>query len=432
MEEYSDLPRAARDLLWMPSVQGGRYLPDQHLIVASKTEFGVKDIQGRHFLDLNSGLWHISFGYSHPALMAAARHAVDLIPATSMFRRVHEPALAVATRLSERLPDHRFFFGCTGSDAADTAMRIASSYRRSKGNRGDIFAAVRGGYHGVTYGAMSVMGIESYRPASADPVPHVILPRVQENSDTNWSAQIDEIFAKTGERLAGVFVEVIQGSGGIIPLSSEYLRALRKKCDDYDTLLIVDEVATGIHRTGPFLASSEIGIRGDLTILSKALTGGFGALSVVAAQGRVFEVINASPTESRLAGFTQGGHPVACQVAAAVLEYVETADFLGILGQGSQVLSDRVPRLADHPVVARVTGRGHMWGIQVDPEQIDHLGGVGAFIEKSTRVGLDNGALLHPLASGTIPFMPPLVAPGPILEDMTARLSTILDSLLAI
>jgi adenosylmethionine-8-amino-7-oxononanoate aminotransferase len=429
VDEGYDLSAAASELLWMPSVQGGRYLPDRHLIVTGKTDYGVRDIHGRTYLDLNSGLWHISFGYNHPVLMSAAHKAVEQIPATSMFRRVHEPALSVAVRLAERLPEHRFFFGCSGSDAGDTAMRMASAYRRAKGREGDLFATVRGGYHGVTYAAMSVMGIESYRGAGATSIPHVVLPRVEEDADAEWSAGLDRTFAATGNSLTAVFVEVIQGSGGIIPLSCDYLRALRKKCDDYDVPLVVDEVATGVHRTGPFLASSDVGIRGDMTIMSKALTGGFGALSVVAAHNRVFETINAEPAQSRVAGFTQGGHPAACQIAAAVLDYTETPEFLSLVSDGGRFLADQVPALAGHPIVDRVTGRGHMWGVQLHPGHLERLGGADGFVEKATRAGLHHGVLLHPLASGTIPFMPPIVAPEPVLADMAGQLGRVLDAL---
>jgi adenosylmethionine-8-amino-7-oxononanoate aminotransferase len=431
MEANDDLSRAASDLLWMPSVRGGRYLPDRHLIVTSTTDFGVRDVHGRHYLDLNSGLWHISFGYTNRVLLAAARNAVEHVPATSMFRRIHEPALAVAVRLSERFPDHRFFYGCTGSDAADTAMRIASAYRHATGREGDLFASVQGGYHGVTYAAMSVMGIESYRGTGITLTPHVVLPRVEEDVAIDWSADIDRTFAAIGDRLTAVFVEVIQGSGGIIPLSADYLRALRKKCDDYDALLIVDEVATGVYRTGSFLASSDVGIRGDMTILSKALTGGFAALSVVAAQNRIFEAINADPTVSRLAGFTQGGHPTACHVAAAVLDYVGTPEFLSAADKGAVFLADWMPSLSAHPVVDRVTGRGHMWGIQIRRDDIERLGGADSFVIKATRAGLDHGALLHPLASGTIPFMPPISASVPVLQEMADRLGVILDSFIS-
>jgi adenosylmethionine-8-amino-7-oxononanoate aminotransferase len=431
MEAHDYLSKAASDLLWMPSVKGGRYLPDRHLIVASTTDFGVCDIRGRHYLDLNSGLWHVSFGYAHHVLVTAAHDAVEHIPATSLFRRVHEPALAVATRLSERLPDYRFFFGCTGSDAADTAMRIASAYRRAKGRKEDLFATVEGGYHGVTYAAMSVMGIEGYRGADVACPPRVVLPRIQEDADPDWPARIDGAFAAIGDQLTAVFVEVIQGSGGIIPLSAEYLRTLRKKCDDRDALLIVDEVATGVHRAGSFLASSDVGLQGDMIILGKALTGGFGALSVVAVQNRLFEEINVDGAVSRLAGFTQGGHPAACHVAAALLDYVRTPEFLSALDQGASFLANRMPSLAGHPAVHQVTGRGHMWGVQLRPDHIERLGGTDAFIGKTTRAGLDHGALLHPLASGTIPFLPPVVAPRSVLLEMVGRLSTTLDSLLS-
>jgi adenosylmethionine-8-amino-7-oxononanoate aminotransferase len=419
----------APDLVWMPSVRGGRFRPGHHVIVASAKAFHVSDHAGHRYLDLNSGLWHISFGYDHPVLTAAAHAAIDEVAATSMFRRLHQPAVGLAARLTERFADHRFFFGCSGSDAADTAMRIASMYRQATGRKGDLFGTVAGAYHGVTYAGRSLLGIESYRGGDTGVVQRIVLPRVEEGTAGSWVTELDHLFATSGHRLTAVFVEVVQGSGGIIPLVADYLRAIRKRCDVYDALLVVDEVATGLHRTGPFLASHVVDIRGDITILGKALTGGFGPLSVVAVQDRVFEAVNADPRLSRLGGFTQGGHPIGCRVAEAVLEYVDRPEFLDVVHTGAIHLAKLLGGLRDHPVVDRITGRGHMWGIQIRAEDVARLGGPDAFIDRASRAAMDHGALIHPLASGTIPVMPALVAPAEVLSDMVARLAAALDSL---
>ena len=336
----------ATELLWMPSQRGGRYRPEEQLIAASAHGYSVRDTNGVEYLDLNSGLWHVSFGYSHPVVVGAAQRALTELAATSLFRRLHEPALDLAVRLAEELPDTRFFLGCTGSDAIDSAIRIASAYGRAKGENRDVFASVVGGYHGATRAAMSVMGIAEYRPSTSDAEDHLLLPAP---TRPDWAGQLEEIFDRRGQSMAAVFVEVVQGSGGVVPLPADYLDALRRLCDRHDVLLVMDEVATGVHRTGPFLAGDDVGVRGDLTILGKAITGGFAPLSVVAVQCRVFNVVTRSPDPVRLAGFTQGGHPVACAIAAAILDHVRTDEFRETSAAGRAALASGIEPLRSTP-----------------------------------------------------------------------------------
>lgn len=388
---------------------------------------------GRTFLDANSGLWHLSLGYRPTAIEPAVLEALNELGGSSLFRRSH----VWAERLVETLADlvalsaPRFFFGTSGSEASDIAMRIALAYGHKNGR--DTFAFIPGAYHGVSLGPLSLMGLEGYRNGVMTPVSAIALPPIAEweRDSAGCAETIAGIFSSCGAKMAAVFVEFIQGSGGMSLLPPEYASFLAEVARTHSALLVLDEVATGVYRTGPFLAFGSSHVPdADMIVLGKGLTSGIAALSVVGVAERVWRRVLDDPDTARVAGSTHAGNPVACAAAQATLEYLAHPETAMLRAETARHLADALRGLAKVGCVARVTGMGHMWGIAVSTPARTAIESRGhTFVDAVTRLGLDEGVLLHPLSIGVIPVVPALTISPDEVDILRDRLNAVLQHL---
>ena len=380
---------------WQHALMDNYGTPALALVRGSGTE--VWDADGRRYLDLVSGVAVNALGHAHPAVVAAVTEQVAKLGHVSNFF-VHEPVLRLAERLQELLdvPDARVIFGNSGAEANEAAFKIA---RRT--GRPHIVAA-QGAFHGRTMGALALTGQQPKR-APFEPLP----PGVSHVPYGDVAALDAAVDADT----AAVVLEPILGEAGVIVPPEGYLRAAREITADRGALLVLDEVQTGIGRTGAWFAHQAVGIVPDVVTLAKGLGGGLpiGACIGIGAAGRLLE-----PGQH---GSTFGGNPVCCAAALAVLDTIAAPGLLDHVQRVGKEIATGIEALG-HPLVTDVSGVGLMIGVGLGAP-------VSAVVSAAAR---DGGFLLNNAVPDRLRIIPPLVLTEGQARAFLAALPAILDA----
>ena len=345
------------------------------------------DADGRRYLDFGSGIAVVGLGHRHPAPLAAAHAQLDrLWHASNLFGT--EPAPALAERLSERFGGAQAFFCNSGAEAIEAALKYA---RLATGRSGIV--ALEGSFHGRTTGALSATG----QPAKRTPF-EPLLAGVR-FARANDLASLD---AAVGPDTGLILLEPVQGEGGVRPLDPEFVAAAAA----YDALLCLDEIQTGVGRTGTFFAWEQLGVRPDLVVLAKGLANGLpiGALLVADQVAGAF-----SPGHH---GSTFGGNPVSCAAASAVLDVVDDDLLANVRAQGKRLRAG----LAALPGLDDVRGAGLLVGADTQPPAAD-----------VAAAALELGLVVLTAGEHVLRVAPPLVV-GP--DEVDAALA-ILEEVLA-
>jgi acetylornithine/N-succinyldiaminopimelate aminotransferase len=303
----------------------------------------VWDDEGRSYLDFGGGIAVTSVGHIHPAVTAAAHDQLDrLWHASNLYWT--EPMLRLAAILSDRLGGGRAFFCNSGAEANEAAIKLA---RKATGRAGIV--ALEGGFHGRTLGALSVTGQASKREGFGPLIPGAVF------APPNDVEALERVVSP-GKDIALVLLEPVLGEGGVIPLEREFARAAAEIAREVGALLCVDEVQTGLGRTGTFFAFEQLGIEPDLVTLAKGLANGL-PIGALLARDSAPSGLTAGDH-----GSTFGGNPVTCAAACAVLETIDDALLGRIRARGAQLTAG----LASLPGVAEVRGRGLLLGVRLD------------------------------------------------------------------
>lgn len=342
----------------------------------------VWDVDGREYLDFVAGIAVSSLGHAHPAIVAAVTAQVARLAHTSNLA-MHEPGIALAERLVDLLGvPARVFFANSGAEANEGALKLARRYGQENGARVEIVATI-GSFHGRTLGALSVTGNAAKREPF-EPLPGPV-------SFVDYG-DVDALRSAVSARTAAVIVEPTLGEGGVVVPPAGYLTAAREVCDRTGALLIVDEVQSGIGRTGHWFASLAEGIRPDVITLAKGLGGGLpiGACIGVGAAGELF-----APGDH---GSTFGGNPIACAAALAVLTTIADDGLLEHVKRVGEHLGAGLADL-DGPVVSHARGCG-LWRALVLTGP--HAGAVEAAARR-------RGLLVNAVKPDVVRLVPPLV-----------------------
>jgi acetylornithine aminotransferase len=363
----------------------------------------VWDIDGNEYLDFVAGIAVSSLGHAHPAVVAAVSAQVGRLAHTSNLY-MHEPGVRLAERLVDLLGlPARVFFANSGAEANECALKLARRYGNANG-RTEIVATV-GGFHGRTLGALSVTGNATKR-VPFEPLPGPVTFVAYGDADA--------LRAAVGPQTAAVFVEPTLGEGGVVPSPTGYLRAVREACDAAGALLVVDEVQSGIGRTGHWFAStgdgSVEGVRPDVITLAKGLGGGLpiGACLGIGAVGELF-----APGDH---GSTFGGNPVSCAAALAVIDTITNQHLLDSVKRVGEHLARGLDAI-DSPLVTGNRGSG-LW------RALTLTGPHAGAIEAAAR---EQGLLVNAVKSDVIRLAPPLIVTESDVDAALPRLQAALE-----
>lgn len=414
---------SAYERVWAPSVDHGVYEPELHVTLRSGQGVWAETTAGQRLLDANAGLWHLSLGYAATDVVNAATESLRRLGGTALLRRLHVEVDPLIELLVQQLApmDAVFFFATSGSEAVDAALRIAVADGSTR-DRIEV-AYLSGAYHGVSLGPLGLNSSSRYRSGAPPALPGVELPSPAEwaLAPDDCAARVEAAFRAHGARLAAVIFEPVQCVAGIVEVPREYQRLLARMAEEHGCLLIVDEVSTGVFRTGKFLASA---VSPDLVILAKGLTGGLSPMSVVAVARHVADRVRSSAPAHRLPGSTQAGDPIGCACATAVLQHCATPAFTKLRSCTAEALQQELQALAHEPAVDEVRGTGHLWGIRV---RRDLAESAASFIRRFSKLGLAAGLLLHPLSAGVIPVVPALNITEVEVRELGSRLRAVLS-----
>ena len=340
------------------------------------------DAAGRAILDGISSWWCVNLGHRHPRLVAAARAQLDVLDQSILGGLSHPGAIRLAERLAAVTPGGlaRTFFASDGASAVEAALKMALQYWSNLGRpERHRFVSLADGYHGDTLGAVGVGYVEafhrSFRPAVIPSLkaesphcfhcPHGLRP---EHCDLPCFASMERVVRENRQHLAAAIVEPIcQGAAGMRIYPPEYLRRLRRLCDECDVLLIADEIAVGFGRTGRLFACEHAGICPDILCLGKALTGGLLPLSATVVTDRIYDAFRSPPGEDRTFyhGHTTCGSPITTAVALAVLDVFEEERILDRAQPAMDALAGGIARLAELPCVHETACLGMASSVEI-------------------------------------------------------------------
>ncbi|AZY53162.1 adenosylmethionine--8-amino-7-oxononanoate transaminase [Bordetella avium] len=350
--------------IWLPYAQMKTAPQPLPVIATQGSRLTLAD--GRRLIDGVASWWTACHGYNHPHIAQAVTRQLQDMPHVMFGGLTHEPALTLAARLSASVGLERVFYTDSGSVAVEVAMKMALQYWLNQGGRRQRFLAFRGGYHGDTFGTMAVCDPDEgmharFRGMLAD---HLIadLPR-----DEMSLQVLRALLERHAAELAGILVEpLVQGAGGMLMHDPEVLRRLRALADEFDLLLIFDEIFTGFGRTGTMYAFEQAGIRPDIITLSKALTGGTLPLAATVASARVFEgFLSDDPDHALMHGPTFMANALACAAANASLDLFEREPRLAQVRAIEAGLRAGLAPCAELPWVAQVRVLGAIGAVEL-------------------------------------------------------------------
>jgi acetylornithine aminotransferase/acetylornithine/N-succinyldiaminopimelate aminotransferase len=371
------------------------------LVISHGTGARVYDLGGRAYLDFLAGIAVNSLGYNHPRIVRVLlEQGQRMIHCSNLFYHPYQGSLA--RRLAEISGMSRVFFTNSGTEAIEGALKIARAYAHKHGQADkSIILTLKNSFHGRTLGALSITAQEKYQAPFRPLVPDV---QILEHFTV---PALEKAFTR---RICAVVLEPIQGEGGVVPVPQEFLRAARILCDKYDALLILDEIQSGMGRTGKYFAFQYYGVQPDLVTVAKSLAAGY-PLGAILGAARVAESLQ--PGEH---GTTFGGGPLACRLALEVLDVIQQDGLLQRVSELGDYLVQGLKRLAiHHKSMGEIRGLGLMIGVE--------MGGIAKTVVDRL---LKRGVLANAAHETVLRLLPPFV----ITQDDVDEFLSILDAVL--
>jgi adenosylmethionine-8-amino-7-oxononanoate aminotransferase len=374
-ERDSSLQELAKRHLWMHFTRMGAYADAEVPIIARGEGAYVFDEHGKRYLDGLSALFCVNAGHGRAELGDAAAAQVRELDFYISWSYAHPRAIELATRLASLAPGdlNRVFFTSGGSEAVESAVKLARAYHLQTGNpRKTKFITREVAYHGTTLGALSATGIPQLRTPFEPLVPGGIhVPntnsyRWPEERDQLWAADAieEKILFENPDTVAAVILEPLQNAGGSIPPQEGYFQRVREICDRHNVLLVSDEVICAFGRLGHYFGCERYGYQPDIVTMAKALTSAYVPMGGMIVSDQVYEPF-AEGKEMFVHGFTFGGHPVAAAVAMANLDVFEREDLCGHVREHEGEFTEMLEGLMDIPIVGHVRGDGYFHSIEL-------------------------------------------------------------------
>tara|TARA_B100001123_G_C15283972_1_gene1014975 strand:+ start:845 stop:2212 length:1368 start_codon:yes stop_codon:yes gene_type:complete len=398
------------------------------------------DANGDRFIDGLSGLWNNTAGNGRTELADAAhQQMIDLAYSSGYTGSSNPRAIELAERLAAiTYPNiNHFFFTSGGGESTDSNIKMARYYwkLKNKPNKTKVISRIWG-YHGVTLAAMCATGINSYWPMFEPRIPgfvHIPCPDPYRYQSDDESVSVGvaaanelekAILAEGADSVAMFIAEPVQGAGGVIVPPDDYFPRIREICDQYEVLLVSDEVITGFGRTGTMFGLEHWGVKPDLIQYAKAITSGYFPLGGIGVSDEIAQTMEESG-KPWMHAYTYSAHPTGCAVALAMLDIIEGEDFPGQAKQkGKQLLDGLRSALSDHPHVGDIRGLGMMCAVEYvkDPttgEMFPPEDGIGARIHDETVAR----GMFSRVRGDVYALAPPIVTEEKTLDDMVGILA---------
>ncbi len=425
--EVADYVQRGLDHLW---IHNTNYLdlakPDGMVILAEGNGIRLTDVQGKTYIDAMSGLWVVNAGHGRKELAQVAAEQMGRLAYVNTFAYTTPAAIDLASKLAEITPEgiERFFFVNSGSEAVETAIKMAQQWHYLNGGKKRTkIIARRGSYHGSTMGALSVNGAQYASRVPFEPLsPNArFMPGINcyrcpyektyPECNVFCARSYEQLIQfEKPETIAAIIAEPISTANGAFVPWAEYWQTLRELCDKYGILLIADEVINGFGRTGKWFGIDHYGITPDLMTTAKGLSSGYAPIACVMTTRKVADLFAADKKNTFTHGITFGTHPVACAVALANVEILERENLVDNSARTGAYLMDRLKEVQSrHPIVGDVRGIGLMLQVELVKDRETKEPFTEAD-DMQTKIGgrlKDRGLLCR--AGNAISIAPPLV-----------------------
>ncbi|RSM77341.1 aspartate aminotransferase family protein [Kibdelosporangium aridum] len=446
--DAADLARSASEHLWMHFTRHSTFADTPPPVIVRGEGAYVFDAEGKRYLDGLAGLFAVQVGHGREELAQAAAEQTRQLGYFPLWGTAHPKAVELAERLAASAPGdiNRVFFTVSGGESVETAWKLAKQYFKLTGKPTKHKVISRSlAYHGTSQGALSITGIpaakQDFEPLvpSAIKVPNTNIYRAPVFGDDpeaygRWAAdQIAAAIEMEGpDTVAAVFLEPVQNTGGCFVPPPGYFQRVREICDQYDVLLVSDEVICAFGRLGHDFGAKRYGYQPDIITVAKGLTSGYAPLGAVLVSDRLMEPY-LQGTTTFLHGSTYGGHPVSCAVAMANLDIMENEGIYDHVLSNESAFRSTLDKLTDLPIVGDVRGAGFFYGIELvkDKETKETFSA-----EESERVlrGFLSGALFDAglycraddRAEPVIQFSPPLICEQQQFDEIEQILRKVL------
>ena len=426
---------------WMPFTSNRDFKAAPRLLVSAKGMY-YKSHDGRDVLDGSAGLWCVNIGHGHPKVVEAVKAQTETLEYAPSFQFSQPLAFELAQKLAVITPDgmDRIFYTNSGSEAVDTALKIALAYHRirGEGTRTRLIGRERG-YHGVGFGGISVGGMVANRKFfgplinGVDHLPHThnLDKQAFSKGQPDWGSHLADVLESMialhdASNIAAVMVEPMAGSTGVLVPPKGYLERLREITTKHGILLIFDEVITGFGRLGTGFAAERFGVKPDIFTMAKGLTSGYVPMGAVAADNKIYDTfMSESPAGIELFhGYTYSAHPLACAAATATLEVYQEEGLFQRAADMSPYLEDAVHSLRDLPNVIDIRNIGLVGAVELSPRK----GAPGARGMEACIKAYEAGLMVR-VSGDVIAMSPPLIVEKTHVDEMIGILGDVIKSL---
>jgi beta-alanine--pyruvate transaminase len=439
MNEINIPRRNNLDAFWMP-YSDNKYFKSTPRMLARAEGMSYFTQDGQEILDGTAGLWCCNAGHGRREIVEAIQKQAAIMDFAPTFQLGHPIAFEAAQRVAEMTPEgmDRVFFVNSGSEAADTALKIALAYHKARGDSQRVRLVGRErGYHGVGFGGMSVGGIGPNRKQFGaqlpyvDHLPHTHLPaqnafvRGQPEHGAHLADTLENLVALHGDTIAAVMVEPLAGSTGVLVPPKGYLEKLRQICTKHGILLIFDEVITGFGRIGANFGAERLGVTPDIMTMAKGLTNAAVPMGAVATSNEVYStIVDGMPAGIELFhGYTYSGHPLASAAAIATLDLHRAEDLPARSRAMEPYFEDAAHAMRDTPGVIDVRSMGLVAGVELEPR----AGKPGARAMEVFRTCFDRGVLVR-VTGDIVALSPPLIIERPHVDRLFGTLAEAIEA----
>ncbi len=425
--------------LWMPFTPNKAFKKDPRIIVGAKDMHFISD-DNREILDGTAGLWCVNAGHGRKKIQEAVNEQIENLDYSPPFQFGHPKQFELANRLAEIFPEgmNHVFFSNSGSEAVDSALKIALAYQRARGHSSKTRLIGRErGYHGVGFGGISVGGMvknRMYFGSMLNGVDHLRhTHNLELNSFSKGEPEHGAELADDLERLvqlhdastiAAVIVEPIAGSTGALPPPKGYLKRLRELCTKHDILLIFDEVVTAFGRMGKATGSEFFGVTPDIISCAKGITNATIPMGATIVQDFIYESMmeNADAPIELFHGYTYSGHPVACAAALATLDIYKEEGLFDNAAHIAPVIEEAAHSLKGTKHIIDIRNLGVIAALELEPKK----GAVGVRGFETMKKAWDLGLMVR--ANGdTLAFSPPLIINDSQVDEMFTKVKKALE-----